>query len=258
MHLVSWNVLADAYVRPSFYPRTDPDLLRPGARTRGIIDLIAASGADIVCLQEAERSLIDAARGSLAPEGWDIHYASKLDKPDGCAILARRDAVIETVRTIAYADGAPDRADSGHIALVAIVRVAGHGHRVGIVTTHLRWDPPGTTADARWAVREVAELLRVTRDRSSPWIVCGDLNIEPDDLAYTMLVDAGFVDPSAGALHPTANPNGRAKRIDHILHTPDLSVSALPIIIALDDHTPLPSITMPSDHIPIAVTIGHE
>ena len=252
LQLVSWNVLADAYIRPKFYPRVEPAVLRPGARTAGIIDVIAGGGADIVCLQEAEVPLIDACRAQLASLGWAIHYASKRDKPDGCAILARPGVGLESVRELVYADGAPDRDDSGHIALLASAVAA--GHRVEIATTHLRWDPPGTPADARWAVRQATELLRLTRDRSSPWIVCGDLNLEADDPVYAMFADAGFVDPSAGALHPTANPNGRAKRIDHILHTAGLRVTALPML-AIDDATPLPSPTMPSDHVPIAVAV---
>jgi endonuclease/exonuclease/phosphatase family metal-dependent hydrolase len=80
------------------------------------------------------------------------------------------------------------------------------------------------------------------------------MNIEPDDDAYRMLLDGGFVDPHAAAPRPTCNPNGRAKRIDYILHTHDLQ--ATPIVAqAIDHQTPLPSATMPSDHLPIGVVL---
>lgn len=247
--LVSWNVLADAYVQPRFYPQIDPVLLLPGARIAGIIGYLAASDADVACLQEAEPPLIDALR---AAGGWDVHYASKLGKPDGMAIVARGGVTIEDVAMIAFADGAPDRADSGHIALYATLC---HGStRCRVATTHLKWDQPGTPSAQRWATRQVLHLLQPfgALDRA---IVCGDLNVEPTDVAYQMLLDAGLVDPMApDNLRPTANPNGRAKRIDHVLCGPALTAVPLPTL-AIDDATPLPSEAMPSDHIPVGVLI---
>ena len=140
MHrLVSWNVLADSYVRASFYPRADPALLRPGARTAAIIDAIATDPADVFCLQEVEPPLVDAIRARLVD--WEVRFAAKATKPDGCAIVARPGVVVEDVDRIVFADGAPDRDDSGHVALLATIAIG--AHRVRLVTTHLRWDPPG-------------------------------------------------------------------------------------------------------------------
>ena len=248
LRLLSWNVLADAYVQPAYYPHSDPAVIARGARTAGIVAYLGASDADVACLQEAEPALIDALRRA---GGWDVHYASKLGRPDGCAILARGAATLTDARTIAFADGAPDRDDSGHIALCATIRCGALRYAVG--TSHLRWDPPGTAPDQRWATRQVPPWLAALGplDRA---VVCGDLNVEPGDLAYRMLLDAGLVDPMAGALAPTANPNGRAKRIDHILCGSALVATPLSVM-AIDDATPLPSRAMPSDHVPIAVAI---
>jgi endonuclease/exonuclease/phosphatase family metal-dependent hydrolase len=185
---------------------------------------------------------------ALSGRGWAVHFAQKRGKPDGCAIVMRDSIVTEGVRAIVFGDGAPDRADSGHVALLASVRIA--GAELGIATTHLRWDPPGTPTDARWAVREAAELLAAVRATPQPWIVCGDLNIEPDDEVYEMLIGAGLVDPTADNPTPTANPHRRAKRIDHLLCSRDLNGEPRPGL-AIDHATPLPSPTMPSDHVPI-------
>jgi endonuclease/exonuclease/phosphatase family metal-dependent hydrolase len=239
---MSWNVLADAYIRPAYYPAVDPALLRPGARTQAIADLVDASDADVACLQEVEPAVLRA----LAR--WDVHHAKKRGKPDGCVIAARRRAVIEEVRTFAFADGAPDREDSGHVALIAIASIG--GARVQLATTHLRWDHPGTPPAERWTVREVRELIDAL-DPEIPAIVCGDLNVEPHDVAYEMLLAAGLVDPCAD-LAPTANPNGCAKRIDHVLHARGLRAHVVPGQ-QIDDATPLPSPVMPSDHVPVVV-----
>lgn len=240
--LMSWNVLADAYVRPQYYPTVEPALLVPGARTQAIADLVEASDADVACLQEVEPALL------RALPRWDVRHAQKRGKPDSCVIAARRRAAIEEVRTIAFADGAPDREDSGHVALIAVVTVA--GPRVQLVSTHLRWDRPGTPPADRWAVRQARELIDAL-DPAIPAIVCGDLNVEPHDAAYAMLRAAGLVDPCADGA-PTANPNGRAKRIDHVLHAPELHAHVVPGL-AIDGETPLPSPEMPSDHLPVVV-----
>jgi mRNA deadenylase 3'-5' endonuclease subunit Ccr4 len=247
--LVSWNVLADAYVQPSYYPAVDPALLARGARTAAIVAQLAASGADVACLQEAEPTLVDALR---AAGGWDVHYASKRGRPDGLAVLARGAVRVADVRTLVFADGAPDRDDSGHIALCATL-IDG-ALRCELATTHLRWDPPGTPSAQRWATRQARHLIERlgALDRA---IVCGDLNVEPADEAYQMLLAAGLHDPMVAVLHPTANPNGRARRIDHILCGRALVGQPLPIL-AIDDATPLPSQTMPSDHLPIEIGIS--
>jgi mRNA deadenylase 3'-5' endonuclease subunit Ccr4 len=224
--VVSWNVLADAYVRASYYPRTPRELLGPGARTEAIVSTLDAIGADVVCLQEVEPALV------AALIGWRVHYGQKPGKPEGCAILMR-DAL--RADTLALPD--------------AQVAVLARTHVAGVATTHLRWDPPGTPRASRQAVRE-SEALLASLDLAIPWIVCGDLNVEPGDEVCVMFAEAGFRDACAGRLVPTANPNGRAKRIDHMFVRGALDATAVEVL-EVTDKTPLPSSAMPSDHVPI-------
>ena len=239
---MSWNVLADAYIKPTYYPAVDPALLRPGARTRAIVDRIDTSDADVACLQEVEPAVLHALTR------WDLRRAQKRGKPDSCVIAARRRAAITDVRTIAFADGAPDRADSGHVALIAIVSLG--GARVQLATTHLRWDRAGTPLADRWTVRQARELIGAL-DPAIPAIVCGDLNVDPRDEVYSMLLAAGLVDPCADH-PPTAIASGRARRIDHVFHAPELHGRVMPGF-AIADATPLPSAELPSDHAPVVV-----
>jgi len=242
---MTWNVLADAYIRPEYYPSVPPALLAPGVRTQAIAELVEASDADVACLQEVEPAVL----GALGAAGrWDVRRAKKRGKPDSCVIAARRRAAIEEVRTLAFADGAPDREDSGHVALIAILTVA--TERVQLATTHLRWERPGTPPADRWTVRQARELIDAL-DPDVPAIVCGDLNVDPHDEVYAMLLAAGLVDPCADGA-PTACTNGRAKRIDHVLHARELRGRVVPGL-AIDDTTPLPSPVMPSDHLPVVV-----
>jgi endonuclease/exonuclease/phosphatase family metal-dependent hydrolase len=232
--IVSWNVLADAYLRPEYYRRVDPALLIKGTRTQPIVEKVSGFEG-IVCLQEVEPALVEA----LRQRGLTVHFAQKRGKPDGCAIVSSRAA--DGVRALHYGDGAPDRADSGHVALLA--ELAG----LTIASTHLRWDKPGTPSSERWAVRQARQLLA-----EKPDLICGDFNLEPGDEVYGMFEQAGLTD--AAARLPTANPNGVARRIDYIWCRPELRAEPLPVM-AIDGETPLPSAVMPSDHLPIAVRL---
>jgi len=240
--LVSWNVLADSYIQRRFYPHSPRSILMRGARTKAIVEHLAACPADLACLQEIEPPLVTALENSGI---WHIEYAPKHGKPDGVALLARRHVTVADVTTVAFADG------SGHVALLATVHDAEASCRVA--TTHLRWDPPETPYARRWAVREASELLGLL-GATERVVLCGDLNIEPADAVYDELLGAGLVDAYAAAPAPTANPNGRAKRIDHILCGAGLAATALPVL-PIDDFTPLPSRALPSDHVPIGARI---
>jgi endonuclease/exonuclease/phosphatase family metal-dependent hydrolase len=249
-------VLADAYVRSEYFPRADPAHLQRGVRTSAIIEAIGELG-DVVCLQEAEPALVEAI--AAARGGWTVRYAQKRGKPDGVAIVARPGVALTDVDTIVYADG------TGHVALVATIRVGARDVR--LATTHVRWARPDAPPAERFGLREIGELVAALRAPAPPAleaiervdaarprlhaIACGDFNFEPHDDAHALLVAAGFVDAHA---RPTANPNGRAKRIDYIACTRELAFRAIEDH-AIDDATPLPSATMPSDHVPIAIEL---
>jgi CCR4-NOT transcription complex subunit 6 len=241
--LLSWNVLADAHVRAAYYPSTPTALLARGARTGAIVERLLASDADVICLQEAEPSLVEAARARLGR--YAIHYLPKGGgKPDGCATFVRG-LVVRDVHELAYSDGAPP---SGHVAL--LLEVEHDGVRLGVANTHLKWDP-----QSRFATVQIAQLVKAMH-ATVPWIVCGDFNVTPDDAANAAfdkerLVDAYGREPLEAF---TAVTNGRARRIDFIRHSVGLSVEALPTP-RLDDRAVLPSDEHPSDHIPIAVRV---
>lgn len=258
LDLVSWNVLADAYVRPEYFPSTPAALLAPGARTAAIVSRVVASGADVVCLQEVEPALVEAIR---ARDVYDVRYVQKgRGKPDGCAMLARRGTVcFDAVTELAYPDG------SGHVALLAVVRPAGVGaETVGIATTHVKWDPPGTPEPERWATRQLGALvagmegwLRETQaeERALAWVACGDLNVTPDDRVLDVFRGKRDVYANTPHARPTVNANGRPRRIDYIFADPRLGAEPR-AVREIDAATPMPSDDEPSDHLAIGAVIS--
>ena len=66
LRILSWNVLADAYLSYGDYSGADPFLLVRGARTSQILEVATSYGADVIALQEADIALASAAMGALA------------------------------------------------------------------------------------------------------------------------------------------------------------------------------------------------
>lgn len=241
--VVSWNVLADSYVFAARYPRADPADLDVRARRARLVARIAELPADVICLQEVESELSALLSREIPGSCCSV---LKRGRSEGVEIRVRSPAVLEREHTFAFGDG------SGHVAAVAVVHSG--DARIAVATTHLKWDAPGTPLARRFGMRQAAELLATLDARAAgiPRVACGDFNVTSDDPVLARFSAAGFRDAYGG--HPEAATcvvNGRARRIDFIVHTGEISAEPLPVI-ALSDSTPLPSAELPSDHAPIA------
>jgi endonuclease/exonuclease/phosphatase family metal-dependent hydrolase len=175
-------------------------------------------------------------------------YLKKLGKPDGCATFVHHGLRRRQVWPLRYED------ETGHVALLVALEVG--EALIGIANTHLRWDPEDTPKEERIGRRQLLQLLEELKRFAPPcagWIVCGDLNATPDSSLLMAARQSGFLDPYEGHGGETCNSNRRKKRIDYLLHSPSLCCKPreLPCI---DDETPLPSESEPSDHLAIAGT----
>jgi nocturnin len=239
--VVSWNVLADAYVRPEYYPYTGRTFLEPVARRRALVERLASLDADVLCLQEIERPLFDEATSALCEH--DGRFLRKHTRLDGCAIFVRRTLGPVAHHELVYSDG------TGHVALAAIVS------GLGIATTHLKWQPPETPPDTRLGRNELRELLAAWVRPEHAWVVCGDLNADADSPVLATAFEHGLRDAYESLPDAyTCNSNGRRKRIDFILHSASLRATPSPLP-AITDVTPLPSADEPSDHLAIGAKL---
>lgn len=240
IRVVTWNVLADAYLKDEYFPYTPPEVLERAPRRKAVaerVEQIQASKVDVICLQEVDVALFAAIEERIRTEAAGRHY-KKRGKGEGLAIFIRHALSTEPKwKEHAFTDL------SSHVAL---------GVTVGdltVVTTHLKWEPDGTIPEAHRGRAQLAELLDTWPTGTR--IVCGDLNAVPSSDVLALARERGLKDAYAtldGAC--TNNSNGKKKRIDYILHTPDFAATPAPIF-DLQDDTPLPSVTQPSDHLPI-------
>jgi endonuclease/exonuclease/phosphatase family metal-dependent hydrolase len=238
MRLVSWNVLADAYIRPQWFPGTSAGLLAPGARTAAILHRIRGFDADVIALQEADPAL--AAAGRRLP-GYRTFWAPKgRGRPDGCLTLVRDTVHVIDTRRLFYHDG-PE--PSGHVA--HLLRLTGPDTvTVTVVNTHLTWEQPGTASQDHTGLRQAAELVRVLHGRAA--IICADLNDLPGGPVRQMLTGAGFA--GAGDIRPTSLFNGPERRALDVVavRRPGTFTTTVTGVTV-----PLPGPSCPSDHVPV-------
>ena len=156
--------------------------------TWNLLAALAASDADVLCLQEVPPARLDAVRAALAPR--QLVHAPHLG--EGVAIASRQPIFgVETVEV------------GRKRALVA--RLA-DGLRVACV--HLTWTGP--EGDMRPGVSQLAAVLRLAPD-----VVAGDFNALPDWPERRFARDAGYVD--IGPAAPTCNVNAWLQPLDTVL-----------------------------------------
>jgi endonuclease/exonuclease/phosphatase family metal-dependent hydrolase len=186
--------------------------------------------------------------------GYGAQYGRKNGgRPDGCALFFRQDAfTLIDSRVLAYTDGGVDSADSGDIALIARFRSA--RAVLGVVNTHLSWDPPGTPSESQRGCRQARQLLleyKKIADSAETWILAGDFNVTPDSEIIALVEEAGFDYAHRGHAGVfTCNVNGQAKMIDYLFHSRSLRAEAI-APAKIDNQTILPSAEQPSDHVAI-------
>ena len=251
--VATYNVLANAYVNPAWYRRTPSMVLNPAWRVPAVVQHASALKVDVLCLQEVEPDVFASLRAVLAGEGYHAQYARKgAGRPDGLAIFYRKEKCeLLTAERVPYVDGTGG-SDSGYIALLAICRSA--GERIGIINTHLMWDPPVTPNGWRRGYRQARQLLDAWQKIASStpaWVLAGDFNATPESDLVAMISAAGFDYSHRGVTQmATCNVNGDARMIDYLFYTSALRAQPC-TTVAVDRYSILPSAAAPSDHVPV-------
>lgn len=70
LKIVTYNVLADAYLLPERYPDSPHAFMGFSRRTQALVAKVVSIDADLICLQEVEKALFDALRVALEPLGY--------------------------------------------------------------------------------------------------------------------------------------------------------------------------------------------
>jgi mRNA deadenylase 3'-5' endonuclease subunit Ccr4 len=248
---MTYNVLAQAYVHPDRYPLSPAEALDPARRRDLLLTRIRALDADLLCLQELEPASYDGVR-TLLDATHDSEYVPRGRRPEGVAVFARRGPLTRYGHHVVHFDA--HRPGDDDLALVVSFTV--DGRPLHVACTHLTWQPDSTPPAEHLGHRQMVELL-AHRDATAPddtWIFAGDFNATSTSVVLTAARERGM-DESCRTQRPwdTVAIGGRPRKLDYLLYSAgrlDPRPGTLP---ALTPHTALPSLTEPSDHLPLLV-----
>ncbi len=244
----SYNLLAQAYVRPDRYRGVDPAALEATARRARVLDRVAALDSDVLCLQEVEPAVFEALQQRL--DGFEGRLALKTGRPEGCAIFVRRARFsIERVRPLRY-----DAGDKDSLALIAELSTRPDSRPIGVVCTHLQWQPPRTARHRHVGRLQLLELVAAIEDRPGSWLLTGDLNAISESVVLQAAHERGWR-LSCRQQRPwdTAAINGRTRKLDYLLYRADQLVPTPGALPELRRGVSLPTLSEPSDHLPVTV-----
>ncbi len=233
--VLTWNVLAPVHVRRDWYPAVPPEALDATLRLPRVAGELARRHArrplDVVALQEVAPALVPLLRSAL-PDHHLVHapYAG-----EGMAVLVRGEP--EGAEVIALPGGAKR----------AILVTLPGGWRLASV--HLSWTGPPGEAPAR---RRGLEQLRAVLS-AEPHVVVGDFNAFPGWPERREARRAGLRDLSPRG--PTCLVRRWPQPLDAVLAAPGWRGRAHPLP-PLPADAALPSAALPSDHLPVRVSLA--
>lgn len=225
IRVVSYNILAQVYVKSTLFPHSPSHSLKWKARSQSLLSLLKGLEADFLCLQELDE-FETFYKGNMDMQGYSSVYIQRGGcKRDGCGIFYKRErAELILEEAINYndlvpADEGPENSDKlkdeenlssnnsrgdpedpkvrlkrDCVGLLAAFKLLDPPHHVIVLAnTHIYWNP--AWADVKLAQAKYL-LLRLTRFKNrvserfscNPLvIVAGDFNSTPGDEVYQYL-----------------------------------------------------------------------
>jgi exodeoxyribonuclease-3 len=238
------------------------------ARKDRLLGWLEREAPDVLCLQELKVEESGFPSAEVEAAGYRVLLNAQRTY-NGVGLLAREELVDSRN---GFGDDVED-AQARHIeASLAGIRVICVYAPNGGDGAGEKW-----TYKLAWLARLLAYLER-TQDKTQPLVLCGDLNIAPDDSdvarpeewkrtvlclpevrqSFAKLIDWGFVDMMRKH-HPDGGPytwwdyrmlgfqKGNGLRIDHILATPPLAAKCTSAAVDRNERKG----KLPSDHAPL-------
>ena len=204
--------------------------------TLRIADTVRSLLPDVICFQEVHQKLLWS--GS---ENQPAMLSTRLQRPfvffaptrygfggEGLGVCVRGVIVEEIHHTL------PSGRENRGVLEVRLRDVGGL-RSLAVLCAH--WG-----LDSVERLEQAAECVKIVTNSSRPLILCGDLNETADAPAVRYLIEnSGLFDAGAVVNLPTFPADNSTKRIDYILHSPDLRSTCVEI-----------NPSLASDHLPVA------
>ncbi|KAG1684516.1 hypothetical protein DVH05_011030 [Phytophthora capsici] len=287
--VMTYNVLAQCYIRSTFFPYCKSSELRWKKRSQSLEAVFASSlpvSPDVICLQEVDNynEFWAAAMKKLGYKGIFIKKTSK--KPDGVAVFWNEKKLkVKESKQVSLDLPVGDETDIDHElrsrastrgSVGAIVQFEHLETQLEFVvaTTHLFWDPMQEDVkllQSRRLLLTIDEFVS-TLNASTPIIFSGDFNSLPDSKVYNFITNTNSFSSAYAQYDVDGEPkftnvNGDAEAddgkmvprfvgtLDYIFYRSSrIRPAALMELMSYEDATKevaLPSSISPSDHLPL-------
>jgi CCR4-NOT transcription complex subunit 6 len=200
LHIISWNLLADCYIRgiSKLFPGDPPSYLLWEERFERIKEQIQNTQADIFCLQEVDHYQ-DGIEPFLESIGYDSIYLQRPRKPDGCLIAFDASKFSVDGRCEIQLD---DLADSQYICdqlymkqnvcLLLHFRFISTNLKFIVACCHIHWNPnleDLKNNQVRYILSKIHSAVSssTSDDSTIPVIFCGDFNSFPSTHMYELI-----------------------------------------------------------------------
>ncbi|XP_007425296.1 2',5'-phosphodiesterase 12 [Python bivittatus] len=222
IRMVTYNILADIYARTELsrtvlYPYCAPYSLELDYRQNLLKKELAGYSADIICLQEVDKSVfVDSLGPALDAFGLEGLFRIKEKQHEGLATFYRRDkfsllgqhdiafnqALLEDplhrelrdkVATCPqFEESLLKRASALQVSVLQSRNDS--SRKICVANTHLFWHPKGENIRLIQVAIALSHLKHVINDMypATPLILCGDFNATPSTGTYT-LVNSGSI-----------------------------------------------------------------
>ncbi|CAI0440715.1 unnamed protein product [Linum tenue] len=196
--VVSYNILAQAYVKSSLFPHSPSACLKWKARSQAILTVLKSLGAEFLCLQELDE-YDSFYKPNMVNHGYSSIYIQRTGiKRDGCGIFYKLDcAELLLEERVEYndlvnsvPDGASSHGDtqkSQHANNVMLIEL---NEFVVLVPRDPEWADV-KLAQAKYLLSRLAKFKMLVSEKfdcAPEVILAGDFNSIPGDKVYRYLV----------------------------------------------------------------------
>uniref|UniRef100_A0A0E0L225 Endonuclease/exonuclease/phosphatase domain-containing protein n=1 Tax=Oryza punctata TaxID=4537 RepID=A0A0E0L225_ORYPU len=264
--LVSYNILAQVYVKSAFFPHSPSACLKWKARSKAVLSELKSFEADLMCVQELDE-YDTFYKKNMENSGYSSIYIQRSgDKRDGCGIfykpksmeLVQKEGIHYNDLVEKYVHG--DHVNSG---------TSNNSSPTEEASKKADNNKHGDPNDPRFRLKRDCVGLLAAFKLNDPFMIAGDFNSTPGDKVYNYLVSSNSdsTDEAPIKLRSLYAANGGEPEftnctpgftgtLDYIFLSDGSSVKPTSLLRiprgdSADVQGGLPNFHHPSDHLPI-------
>ncbi|EAS05777.2 endonuclease/exonuclease/phosphatase family protein (macronuclear) [Tetrahymena thermophila SB210] len=191
--ITSYNILADLYTDPWYFPYCPKQYLNFDYRKWKIVEEIKLINSDIVCLQEADH-IEDFYYQQFQDLGYQIQYALKPYRAEGILVMFKKDKFkMISEHVINFDNEIPDTFNKANYqrnnnALIIQLKHLISDLNIVIANTHLFWNPQNEEVKLLQTA-QILQHLTKNYKQDENIILCGDFNSMPTSNVIKYITD---------------------------------------------------------------------